>query len=154
MKIKNEILFKQKKYLFIVIIFINLIRSINSVDTSLLTINNFNRKQNLYYINAMNNNKGDLYFEFWGEEDKIRYFIGINATTGEDIFFNNNKIYQIEAASISSTYHESIIMNNNNENNILSIDYNNIDFINIKGGDFSTNNLKNIFGLVFKKTTE
>ena len=128
----HKIIFKQKFFLINEIIFIYLFWYINCVDTSLLTINYFNQKQKLYYINAMNNNKGDLYFEFWGEEDKIRYFIGINATTGEDIYFKNTKIFHIEASSISKTYHESIIINNNDENNIFSIDYNNIDFINIK----------------------
>ena len=93
----------------------------------------------------MNNNKGDLFFEFWAEENNIRYFIGINATTGEDIYFNSTKIYQIEAISSSSIYHESIIINNNNENNIFSINHINFDFINIKEREFTTRSINYIF---------
>ena len=69
MKIENrKKQYKQKIILLIEFIFINLYEFINSVDTSLLEINYFKERKNLYYVNAMNNNKGDIYFEFWGEE--------------------------------------------------------------------------------------
>ena len=150
MKIETEIIrncfSKKNLFLFIIeFIFINLIGFINSSDTSLINIKYFNERKNLYYVNAMNNNNGDLFFEFWGEENNIRYFIGINATTGEDIYFNNNKIYQIAATSSSSIYHESIIINNNNENNIFSMNYINFDFINLKEGIFTTKSINQIF---------
>ena len=142
-----QILSRKRIFLLIAFISIYLFGIINSVDTSLLKINFFKEKTKLYYVNAMNNNKGDLFLEFWGEQDNIRYFIGINATTGEEIYFNNNKIFQIGAGSSSSIYHESIIINKNNEDNIFSMNYMNFDFINIKNIMFTTRSVDNIFNI-------
>ena len=84
----------------------------------------------------MNNDKEDLFLEFWGESDRKRYFIGINSTTGEDIYFGDDKIRQIET-NLNSIYHESIIISNDNENNIFSINSYYFEFINIKENNFS-----------------
>ena len=44
-------------------------------------------------VNAMNNIKGNIYFEFWGENGSTRYFIGINKKTEEYTIFKNNNNY-------------------------------------------------------------
>ena len=65
MKIENrKKQYKQKIILLIEFIFINLYEFINSVDTSLLEIKYFKQRKNLYYVNAMNNNKGDILYIF------------------------------------------------------------------------------------------
>ena len=90
-------------------ILIYLIISIYSVDISSFHVEYFKQNTKLYYVNAMNNVKGNIYFEFWGENDKTRYFIGKNYLTEDDIIFNNNeKIYSIQSSSID-TFHESIL---------------------------------------------
>ena len=43
-------------------------------------------------LNVMNDDKGDLYIEYWGEENNLRYFMGISASTGEEIKFGNEKV--------------------------------------------------------------
>ena len=59
-----QILSRKRIFLLIAFISIYLFGIINSVDTSLLKINFFKEKTKLYYVNAMNNNKGDLFLEF------------------------------------------------------------------------------------------
>ena len=114
-----------------ILLLIFLIINSQTIDLSSFKINFFNQDEKLYYVNSMNNDKGDIYFEFWGENNAIRYFIGINYLTEERIKFNDNEIFSIETNSISS-FHESIIVNINNEINILSMNSNYFDFINIK----------------------
>ena len=117
----------------ILFVYINLLYfyDISGFVISTLKANYFNKNKNLYYINAINNDQGDLFMEFWGENNNIRYFIGLNATTGEKIYFGNENLFSIESSSLS-TYHETIIINNNEGYNIFSINYQNFDFINIK----------------------
>ena len=144
MKIKNKNYINNKSLLKL-FSFLNLFIFIFSFDTSLLVVNYFQQNTKLYYVNALNNDKGVLYFEFWGEADKFRYLIGINATSGEEIYFGNEKIFQIEARSSSSIIHESIIISNNNMDNIFSINFINFDFINIAQKAFSTKTINQIF---------
>ena len=144
MKIKNKI-YQQNRIFVKIFTFLNLFIFIFSFDTSLLVVNYFQQNTKLYYVNALNNDKGDLYFEFWGEADKFRYLIGVNATSGEEIYFGNEKIFQIEARSSSSIIHESIIISNNNMDNIFSINFINFDFINIAQKAFSTKTINQIF---------
>ena len=114
-------------YQFFIFLFIH----INTFDITSFKINFFKEDQKLYYVIPMNDDNGDLYFEFSGENNAIRYFIGINYLTEERIKFNGNEVYSIETNSIS-TFHESIIVNINNEINILSVNSNYFNFINIK----------------------
>ena len=130
-------------------ILIYLIISIYSVDISSFHVEYFKQNTKLYYVNAMNNVKGNIYFEFWGENDKTRYFIGKNYLSEDDIIFNNNeKIYSIQSSSID-TFHESIIVNDN-ENiddkniNILSMNWNTFDYINFQNSEFTSKLTKNI----------
>ena len=125
--------------LFIFIIFNDIIYALY---ISSLKITYFNQNKYLYYVNVMNNEKGDLYMEFWGEINNLRYFIGLNKTTGEEIYFGDEKIYQIEANS-ASTYHESIIINNG-EDNIFSLNSENLNYINLKNREFSSSLTKDL----------
>ena len=124
------------------LIFIFLIININSVDISSFHVNYFKQNTKLYYVNAMNNVKGNIYFEFWGETDKTRYYIGKNYLTEEPILFNGNQEYfSIQSSSIS-TFHESIIVNDNentadNNINILSMNWNTFDYINFQNSEFT-----------------
>ena len=61
-----------------ILLLIILILNIGTLNISSLNINFFNQEKKLYYVNAMNNDNGDIYLEFWGEDNKIRYFIGID----------------------------------------------------------------------------
>ena len=129
-------------------IFILCITNIFSLNISLFKINHFEQNSKLYYVNAMNNIKGNIYFEFWGENDSTSYFFGINYKTEEYIIFkNNNNYFSISANSISK-FHESIIVNDNeNDNdsniNILSMNAENFDFINFENEIFSSKQTKN-----------
>ena len=114
-----------------IIFFIFLISNIQTFDITSFEVNFFKQDEKLYYVNPMNNDNGDLYFEFSGQNNAIRYFIGINYLTEERIKFNDNEIFSIETNTIS-TYHESIIVNIDNEINILSMSINYFNFINIK----------------------
>ena len=100
-----------------------------------LKVNYFNDNKNLYFINPINNPNGDLYFEFYGNSNKIRYINKLNITSGKEIYFNNDKVKQINT-EYSTTNHESIIVNINNDGNdyIFTISYNKIELINIKEG--------------------
>ena len=53
-------------------IFILFLIYVNSVDISSFHVDYFQKNTKLYYVNAMNNAKGNLYLEFWGENDKTR----------------------------------------------------------------------------------
>ena len=101
------------------------------MDISSFHINFFEQTTKLYYINAINNDNGDIYFEFWGEENAMRYFIGINNNSEDSMLFNGNEIYSINA-NTNWNYHESVIVNYNDIDNILSINSKNLDYINIQ----------------------
>ena len=116
--------------LFFLMILI-LVFQILTLDISSFHIKFFKKESKLYYVNPMNNDNGDIYFEFWGENNKIRYFIGIDYLTEKQIKFNENEIYSIETNAIS-TYHDSILVNVNNEINVFSINKDYFGFINIK----------------------
>ena len=118
--------------LIYLIIFANFLHSIFSLEK----VNYFKDKKKLYYTNVMNDDKGDLYIEYWGEENNLRYFMGISASTGEEIKFGNEKVKIITATVSNRIYHESIIINKNNENNIFSMNYKYYEFINLKNGGY------------------
>ena len=126
-----------------ILLLIILILNIGTLNISSLNINFFNQEKKLYYVNAMNNDNGDIYLEFWGEDNKIRYFIGIDYINEGQINFNENKIYSIETNEISK-YHDSIIVNNNNEINIFSMNYEYFSFINIKDSKYTSKKTKDI----------
>ena len=128
--------------LFITFLIIN----VCTFDITSFDINFFKEEPNLYYVNAMNNDNGDIYFEFWGEANKFRHFIGVNYLTEERLKFNDNEIYSIETNEIS-IYHESIIINNNddiNDINIFSMNYKYLDFIIIKNSKHTYKRTKDI----------
>ena len=119
-------------YYFSQLILINLINLNYSFDSSSLKINYFTQAKKLYYVNAMNNLKGDLYLEFWGEESKTRYFIGLNAITEEDLYIGEDTLFTITSDTISTHHDSLIIYDNNNKENIFSINYKYFDYINIE----------------------
>ena len=116
----------------------------NDFDISKLKVNYFKENLKLYYVNAFNDDKGNLYFEFLGENDNIRYFIGFNSDTEEHILFNNNEIYSFNTF-VASNYHESIIVKYDNNINIFSLDCQNMNFINIKNEQFQYREISYIF---------
>ena len=136
---------------YLLLIFQNAFHFIFSFNILLLKINYFYETTKLYYTNAMNNDEGDLYIEYWGEENNLRYFIGINASTGEEINFGNGKIKAIIINSNNNIYHESIIINNNNENNIFSINHKYYEFINLKNGEYSSKKTFDIYKFEISK---
>ena len=114
-----------------------------SQNVSPFKINYFYENNKLCYVNALNDDKDNLYFEFWGENDNIRYFTGKNATTEESILFDNNEIFYIDS-KIYSNYHESIIVNYNNDTNIFSFDDKNFNFIRLKTKEIFSKGTLNI----------
>ena len=114
-----------------------------TLDVSSFRINFFKKESKLYYVNAINNDDGNLYFEFLGEEKKIRYFIGIDYSSEERLKINGNEIYSISTNEISK-YHDSIIVNNNNDINIFSMNYDYFSFINIKDSKYTSKKTKDI----------
>ena len=126
-----------------VLLIMYLINNIYSLDITSFQINFFKEDSKLYYVNAMNDINGDLYFEFWGENNAKRYFIGKSYLTEEPIKFNDNEIFSIEANTITN-YHETIIINIDNTVNILSMSFDYFDFINIKDSIYSYEYTKNI----------
>jgi len=120
----------------LLIIFLIINTCTYALDISSFDINYFRQDEKLYYVNAMHNDNGDIYFEFWGENNAIRYFIGLDYITEERLKINDNEIYSIVANTISN-YHDSIIVNNNNDINIFSINRDYFNFINIKESEFT-----------------
>ena len=108
-----------------------LIIGIYTLNISSFNINFFEQRTKLYYVNAQNNQNGDIYFEFWGEDNAMRYYIGKNYCTEENINIYGNEIYSIDANN-NWNYHESIIINYNDDVNILSMNSQNFDYINLK----------------------
>ena len=89
-----------------------------------------------------------MYFEYWSEDNDIRYFIGINITTGEDIYFGDDKIKVISA--LKTTYHASkIITDDKNEDHVFTINLKNyyLERIDLKSGNFSYKNIEKIFNI-------
>ena len=91
--------------LYIIYIFQNFFHLISSFNILSVKIICFNEIKKLYYTNTMNNDEGDLYIEYWGEENNLRYFMGINASTGEEIKFGNEKIKKITSTNSNNIYH-------------------------------------------------
>ena len=116
-----------KKWIFFLVLSI----SAQPLNINQFKINFFEQSKKLYYVNAMNNENGDIYFEFWGEESSTRYFIGKSFLTEEVLKINGNEICEIKANS-NWNYHESIIIKYNDDINILSMNSKNIDYINLK----------------------
>ncbi len=53
----------------------------------------------------MNSEDNDLYFEFWGEDDSTRYFIGKKNNTEESIKFGEEEIFSIDTHITLSLIH-------------------------------------------------
>ena len=109
----------------------------------LFKINYFEENSKLYYVNALNDDKGNLYFEFWGENDNTNYIIGKSSESGESILFNEKNIFSTTPI-VASNYHESIIINYNNNINIFYLDNKNINLINLNTEEIFSNSLSNI----------
>ena len=122
-----------------------LIICVNNLDITSFNINFFEQCTKLYYVNAINNENGDIYFEFWGEENDVRYFLGKSFSTEENIKINGNEIYSINANSIWN-YHESIIVNYHNSTNILTMNSKYIDYINLEDNITSSKLTKQLIG--------
>ena len=127
MKIKLLILFSILSFLFI------------KSNCITLRTNYFYDNTNLYYINPITNQNGDLYFEFCGSANDIRYINKINITSGKEIYFNENTIKTISVGYVT-TNHESIIVNIDGDNSdyIFTISYNKGEFINIEQGTITS----------------
>ena len=137
-------LYQKEIHLFFIYILIILFDFLYSIDVSLIKINYLNISKRLYYVYAFNDdNNGDLYFEYWGENSKTRYFLGISATTGKELYFNDETVFQIESNAIS-IYHDSILIKNNEDNNIFSLNFNNLDYINLKQKIFTSQTTKSL----------
>ena len=142
---------KKIKSLYIQFIYIILLGSFSSFDISNLKMNYFLKEKKLCYFNPLNNDKGDLYFEYWNEGNNKRYFTGINITTGEDIYFGNEKIQTIGASK--TTYHTSIITTDDkNEDHVLTININDyyLERIDLKNGCFTYKDIGQIFEIKIK----
>ena len=114
----------------------------------MLKMNYFLKEKKLCYINPLNNDQGDLYFEYWNGDNNIRYFTGINITTGEDIYFGTEKIKTIGASK--TTYHASIIITDyKNEDHVITININDyyIERIDLKNGGFASKDIETIFDI-------
>ena len=131
---ETNIFISKKIDKFILFIFLLYIHFVNSYDTSLLKINFFVNNNNLYYVNAINNDKGNVYIEYWGQNN-ILYLMVINSTTGEELYLGDSKLKKININS-NAIYHDSIIIEYDNSEYILSINYKTFDFINISSGGF------------------
>ena len=145
---------KKIKSLYIQFIYIILLGSFSSFDISTLKINYFLKEKKICYINPLNNDQGDLYFEYWNGDNNIRYFTGINITTGEDIYFRNEKIKTIGASK--TTYHASIIITDDkNEDHVLTININDyyLERIDLKNGGYAYKDIGEIFGIKIKTSS-
>ena len=118
------------------------------INSLTLKVNYFYDSENLCYINPLNNSNGDLYFEFYGNSNNIRYISKINITSGKEIYFNNDKVKQINSG-YKTTNHESIIININGDNNdyIFTISYNKCELININEGIITS---KSTYNLIYE----
>ena len=87
---KSENILSKKINLSLLFIFLLYIHNINSYDTSSFKINYFVNSNNLYYVNAINNENGDTYIEYWGENGTL-YLIGISGERGEELNFGDSK---------------------------------------------------------------
>ena len=90
---------KKIKKILILFIFLLYIPNLYSYDTSSLKFNFFENNNNLYYVNAINNDEGNVYIEFRG--NNILYLMGINGLTGEELYFGDNKVKKININSNS-----------------------------------------------------
>ena len=122
-----------------------IIMCIHSLVISSYDINFFEQKKKLFYVNAMNDDNGDIYFEFWGEDDTNRYFISKKFETEENININGNSFYSINTYK-NFNYHESIIVNYNNNVNILSMNSKTFDYINFQDESFTFKLTTNLIG--------
>ncbi len=104
-----------------------------------LKANYFYDNTNLYFINPITNQNGDLYFEFCGSANDVRYINKLNITSGKEIYFNENTIKTISVGYVT-TNHESIIVNIDGDNSdyIFTISYNKCEFINIEQGNITS----------------
>jgi hypothetical protein len=64
-------------------------------DIKKLKVNYFKENKKSYYVDAINDDKGNIYFEIWGEKDNNRYFIGKNSDTEEPLLLMKKKFYQL-----------------------------------------------------------
>ena len=119
-----------------------LIEIVFDFDISTLKVNHFEEQQNLYYVNAMNSEDNDLYFEFWGEDDSTRYFIGKKNNTEESIKFGEEEIFSIDT-HITSTYHDSIIINYNEQIYVFSMNYQYLNLIDFNHNQITSTETKN-----------
>ena len=108
-------------------------------NSLILKVNYFYDSKNLNFINPLNNSNGDLYFEYYGTINDIRYINKINITSGKEIYFNNDKVKLISVGYVT-TNHESIIININGDDNdyIFTISYNKCELININEGTITS----------------
>ena len=116
---------------------------IYGLDLSSFNINLFQQTTKLYYVNAMNNENGDLYFEFWGEDNAMRYYIGKSYINEDNLLINGNEIYSINA-NTNWNYHESVVVNYNDNIDILSINSKNFDYINFQDSIVSSKLTSNL----------
>ena len=129
-----------KKWIFFLILYIYS----HSLNISHFNINFFEQSKKLYYVNAINDDNGDIYFEFWGE-NSLRYFIAKSFLTEEALKINGNEICEINTNS-NWNYHESIIIKYNDNINILSMNSKNFDYINLKEGIISSKSTNDLIG--------
>ena len=116
-----------------------------SLVTSSYDVNFFEQRKKLFYVNAMNDDNGDIYFEFWGEDDTNRYFIAKKFETEENININGKSFYSISAYT-NFNYHESIIVNYSNKVNILSMNSKTFDCMNFQDESFTFKLTTNLIG--------
>ena len=130
--------------LFILILLFIYVHSTNYLCPTKIEVEFFKEKQKLFYAYAMNDENGDIYFEFWGEADNIRYFIGFSNSTGQSIKIKNDKeIYEIDSQK-SSNYHDSIIVRIDGKLNFFSMNVNNTNFLNIEDDSFGSDLTRDI----------
>ena len=116
---------------------------IYGLDLSSFNINFLQQTTKLYYVNAMNNENGDIYFEFWGEDNAMRYYVGKSYINEDNLLINGNEIYSINA-NTNWNYHESVVVNYNDNIDILSINSKNFDYINFQDSIVSSKLTSNL----------
>ena len=148
---KSNLMLGYQKILIIILIFINILNFNCSFVAEKLKIDYFKEEKKLIYVNAFNNLKGDLYFEFWGEDTNIRYFKGLNITNEKDLYINGSTLFSINSNYISIHHDSAIIYDSNNTENIFSMNYKYFEYINIEGNDKYIG-YKNTDDIIFKNT--